>query len=138
MKQTIRFNTFETNSSSTHNIVIIPDDQWDKWSSDELFYLRDEYGYYGKKLLELNNNSRYFTKEFLENCTLFEEADKIPLKKDYEYIDVYNQALRKWCYHLDFITFTLWDENELEEDITEYTTPKGEKLRILCKYGFDY
>ena len=138
MKQTIRFNTFETNSSSTHNIVIIPDDQWDKWSSDELFYLKYDSGHYSKKLLELNNNSRYFTKEFLENCTLFEEADKIPLKKDYEYIDVYNQALRKWRYDLDFITFTLWDENELEEDITEYTTPKGEKLRILCKYGFDY
>ena len=137
MKQTIRFNTFETNSSSTHSIVIIPDDQWDKWLSNELFYLQYDFGYYNKKLLELNNNSRYFTKEFLENCSLFEEADKMPLKKDYQNIEKYEQALREWCEDLDFIIFNRWDEKELEEDITEYTTPKGEKLRILCKYGFD-
>ncbi len=137
MKQTIRFDTFETNSSSAHNIVIIPEEQWDKWLSNELFYLQYDFGYYNKKLLELNNNSRYFTKEFLENCSLFEEADKIPLKKDYQDVEKYEQALNEWCEDLDFIIFNRWDEKELEEDITEYITPKGEKLRILCKYGFD-
>lgn len=39
MKQTIRFNTFETNSSSTHSMVVIPDEYYEDWNKNELFYL---------------------------------------------------------------------------------------------------
>lgn len=28
MKQTIRFSTFETNSSSTHSLIVIPDEDY--------------------------------------------------------------------------------------------------------------
>ena len=37
MKQ-IRYNVFETNSSSTHNLVICSEDEFKKFNNDELYY----------------------------------------------------------------------------------------------------
>ena len=38
MKQTIRIETFETNSSSTHTLVIVDKDTFEKFKSEELFF----------------------------------------------------------------------------------------------------
>lgn len=38
MKQTIRFRTFETNSSSTHSCVICTEDEYNKWQQGKLLY----------------------------------------------------------------------------------------------------
>lgn len=38
MKQTIRFNVWETNSSSVHSISICTKEDYDKWVNGELFY----------------------------------------------------------------------------------------------------
>jgi hypothetical protein len=38
----------------------------------------------------------------------------------------------------DFVTYDSWMEDEyLETDIHSYTTPKGEEIVVLCKYGRD-
>lgn len=37
MKQTIRFNTFETNSSSTHSCIIVTDEELEKWRNGETY-----------------------------------------------------------------------------------------------------
>lgn len=42
MKQTIRLNTFETNSSSTHNCVIGTKEQFDQLRIDELYIYDNE------------------------------------------------------------------------------------------------
>ena len=40
MKQTVRFNTFETNSSSTHSCIICSEDTFAKWKAGQLYVYR--------------------------------------------------------------------------------------------------
>lgn len=136
MKQTIRFNTFETNSSSTHNVVIIPDEQWEDWCNGKLFYLQYDWGHYNEKLIKVNNGSRFFTKDFLEKCNIFEDADKMPIKEDFEDEDDYDQALEEWFADMELVN-NEHDDEYLECDSNEYTTKSGDKIHIICHYGYD-
>lgn len=74
MGRLIRLNTFETNSSSTHTIVICSKEDYDKWAGDtdtdlvldiwkeELIHKKDI-----KSLLELEDSRRYYTYEEYQN-----------------------------------------------------------------------
>ena len=55
MKQTIRFNTFETNSSSTHSMIIIPDKYYKDFEDGKLT-LEQVYEY-GKQVGEPKQTS---------------------------------------------------------------------------------
>lgn len=127
IRQTIRSNTFETNSSSTHCMCIIPEKYWEAWDKNELYYLRWVYGD-NKKLVEENNGSRLFTKQFLIDKGVIDPDKEIEEDDDDWYED---EELE------DFVNSDGWDAIELEGDCEEYTTESGDKLRILCKYGFD-
>ncbi len=37
----------------------------------------------------------------------------------------------------DMITYDDWESDSYEEDFTRYTSPSGDKLVILCKYGYE-
>ena len=67
MNQVVRNKTFETNSSTSHNMVIIPDEYYEDWNNNKLWYMRYTWGDKNKKLLEENNGSRLFTEEFLKS-----------------------------------------------------------------------
>lgn len=137
IRQTIRNSTFETNSSSTHCMCIIPDKYWSDWENNKLYFMRYTYGDENKKLLEENNGSRLFTEEFLKAKDVLKEA---PKEEDFEDPDEFEEAYEEWHYDNedgDFITCDGWDNIELEGDHEEYTTESGEILHILCKYGYD-
>ena len=121
MRQTIRFNTFETNSSSTHSMCIIPDKQYKDWTENKLYYMRWTYGH--EKLLEENNGSRLFTEEFLRSHNLLIDE---PKEEDFEDANAYEEAYEEW------------EDNNLEDDHEEYTTESGDTIHILCRYGCDY
>lgn len=36
----------------------------------------------------------------------------------------------------DFITYDEWGE-DYETEVRKYTTPRGDKIVILCEYGYD-
>ena len=136
----IRRGTFETNSSSTHSISIYTDKEWEDYKNkeDDLSYLlNDEDKFmtidevingllhsdwesdaeYGEKLKSFMNGRN------LEDCLEeeFEDYDSLDeFLSDHGYYSVY--------YREDY-------DNYIETDHTEYTTPGGEKLHILCKYG---
>lgn len=136
LRQTIRSNTFETNSSSAHSMVIIPDSQLQAWEDNKLYYMRWDYGDANKKLIIENNGSRLFTEEFLKSHELFSDA---PKEDDFDDLDEFEDAYIEWEEDAfeDFVNAQGWDRMELEEDHTEFTTPNGEKIHILCKYGYD-
>ena len=54
MKQTIRVKTFETNSSSTHNMVVIPESKLEAWDNNELYYVRHVWSKEVKEFVEKN------------------------------------------------------------------------------------
>ena len=103
----VRQGTFETNSSSTHSIVIVEDDQLEKWKTGELLYvpLKDKF---------LNKvEAEEYLKELGEDDDIW--WGEKPLTCD-EYFERYN---------------------DLECNETTYTTTKGEKIHIFCRYGYD-
>ena len=63
MKQ-IRLNVFETNSSSTHSLVMAEDSLFQKWIRGELFYVDDSW------------RSDLKNKQFLNKEEFFEVAKK--------------------------------------------------------------
>ena len=54
---TIRKATFETNSSSTHSMVICTQEEYDKWSKGELYASRWENGFKTKASEKFSPNS---------------------------------------------------------------------------------
>ena len=124
--KTIRANTFETNSSSTHSMIILTEEEYNKLESREL-YLDD-----GKVItkeeaknifLKYMNEDKY---EYDDNLS-FEENIKNYLDEFEYYPSEYPQSLETWK-----------EEDELESDTNIYISPSGDKLRIICKYGTNY
>lgn len=119
----IRLGVFETNSSSTHTMVIMSEEEYDKWKKGELLKYRWE--------------DKFITKE---------ENDEIIKRLVEDYAKEYNIPVEdvdvddlKYEYDDDIAyTFEEYDDRmDLESDIEEYTTKNGEKLIIKCWYGYD-
>nr|DAJ52748.1 MAG TPA: hypothetical protein [Caudoviricetes sp.] len=74
----IRFGTFETNSSSTHSLVIGTPEQIEKWENGELFiYYYDDYATEFKTKEELDQmaeTEKYFSREGWKNGEEWDEA----------------------------------------------------------------
>ena len=124
--KTIRANTFETNSSSTHSMIILTEEEYNKLESGEL-YLNDD------EVITKEEAKNIFLKHMNEdkyeydNDLSFEENVKNYLDEFEYYSGEYPQSLENWK-----------EEDELESDTNIYISPSGDKLRIICKYGTNY
>lgn len=114
MKQTIRYNTFETNSSSTHSCVICSDEIFEKWKSGEVFV--DDW------------NGTFHTREEIkqefkkENQNLDEDSD------DFE-DNLHDYIIDNYKSYEDF-------GNNYEVDVN-YAEVDGVKVVVTCYYGYD-
>lgn len=108
----IRKNCFETNSSSTHSIVILTEDKFKKWEDGEVYI-----DYDGNIVTEEEARKMYDDSGYKEDGDQFED-----------FINSWDSEL--W-------DFDSWKEG-LERDVTEYTSPSGDKLVICCAHGYDY
>ena len=141
MKIKIRPNTFETNSSSTHSMVIAPENEFQRWMRGEIYFHKRQDRFATKeeifeKIKSNPENYKYSNlpqflaleteeerKEYVENNLAF--ADEI------DFID-------EELYELGWVTYDQFvDDEYLEVETSSYTTPGGEKLSIVCKYGYD-
>lgn len=109
----IRQNVFETNSSSTHSLILCSDEDYKKLRNEELFIDEDD---------ELT------TKEQRD-----EEIKSILAEYpeyDVDDLDVYRWDLPK--------TLDQWSGNEyLEYGHDTFTTKSGELIHAVYKYGYD-
>jgi len=122
-------NIFETNSSTTHSVVVMPKDKFDKWTSGLYCFNGSYYGNEskGEKPVEGEIYTEEQVLEFLSDM-------------GYEYDEEYYHSASKYIEDCDvgFISWEQWFEDEyLETDETHYTTPGGEEIVICCKYGRD-
>lgn len=114
MKQLIRLNTFETNSSTTHAMVICEGDEQNKlWEDGDLY-------------VDWSNN--LYTKEEL----IKEFKKEKGLKSD----DIDEDEFDDWLHDADYRNYYTWYK-ELVQDTTTYTSKSGDKIYIHCAYGFD-
>ena len=115
----IRRNTFETNSSSTHSMVIAMKDDFDKWVNRETLYCKDSYSWKKNKFEEgkfynLNEVNTYIVENNPEYTNNPEE-----LYGDYGL-----------CTYESFC-------DDLETDQNTFTTPNGEVIKTICRFGYD-
>lgn len=106
-------------------MVICTKDEWDKWAAGELYASRWYDGFKTKKeVMEIfrNEHSEYFDAEgnFIQNDE-FESVED--LMCEYEY-DIEWYDMDGWV-------------GDLECDENTYTTPNGEVIKIICRYGYD-
>ena len=111
MKQ-IRRNVFETNSSSTHSLVMAVDSDFDRWERGEVYYCRYTYGAAREKF----------------------EMDKF---YSVEEVDAFYASIDEDRDDYDFCTYDEFTNTALEVDEYPYTTPNGEVVRAVAKYGYD-
>ena len=118
MKQTIRFRTFETNSSSTHSCVICTEDEYNKWQQGELLYDGWKDVFLTKDEVDLQWQALDDgVKAYYEGIDGCEGIDEWRSENDKETLD-------EFC-----------DADCLEVDIT--TKKVGdEKIYVVCRYGY--
>ena len=132
MKKQIRRGTFETNSSSTHTIVMCMESDYDRWQEGNL-YLFTGSGWCYPDNNKPEKNHFYTREEAIE----FEKTDKYA-REDVNWTDEdeVNEILRENEFY-DYEYF--W--NEYCEDYEDYeetlTTPNGDKVVAFGYYGFN-
>ena len=117
----IRKNVFETNSSSTHSLVMAVKSEFDKWQSGEYYYCNSWYSFNEKEAPEEFKNK-------------FKQGKFAPAAL----VDAYYEATGEERDPYDFQTYEEFcDSDYLEYEDYEYTTPSGEVIVACAKFGYD-
>ena len=126
--RTIRYNTFETNSSSTHCITMLDKSDYDHWTNEEIF-------------IDINDNKAYDLKAVYELLKLkynyqgFESYSEVSL-----FINklVYDHAWDRYDCEVP-ISFDRYCEmyDGLETDTDYFRTKSGDEVIAICHYGYD-
>ena len=108
----VRKNVFETNSSSTHSLVMAVASDFDRWEAGEVYYC---------------------------HYTWRETRDKFEIGKFYPVaeIDAYYESIGEDRDDYEFMTYEEFNATDLEVDEYSYTTPNGEVVRAIARYGYD-
>lgn len=123
----IRRKTFETNSSSTHSIIICTEKEFTEYTSGNI--------YENKKWI--TSSSKYANK----NLVTREEAIDIVknggyYKKDLDMFSNYSDE--DWDEELRSCGLLRYDDDrELEFYEEHYTSPSGDKIVAFGEYGYD-
>ena len=121
---TIRKGTFETNSSSTHSMVICSQDEYDKWDKGELLASRWKDGFKTKDEL-----IKELVKEYPE---YFDENGNFISNDEYETLEDFFYAYNDDCWY----NLEDW-VGDLESAEDSYTTSNGDVVRVVCRYGYE-
>ena len=126
--KTIRANTFETNSSSTHSMIILTEEEEQKLDSGEL-YLSTKYN---TNLITKEEAYKIFLKA-MESDNYIQDPEYSLEENIKDYLENCDDRYELPC-SLDDWTY----EDYLVIDSNKYTSPSGDKLVIISKYGNDY
>lgn len=130
MKKILRLNVFETNSSTTHNIIILSEEDYEKWLEEDNYYTLKEnwYWIYENKPVKPKRGILYSRDEAVALLKMLHPNE------DYSDEDLIDEALREE----GFITSDQWDNLELEQNSEEFVSPSGDRMIALCAYGMEY
>lgn len=145
MKRAIRREVWETNSSTSHSVIIMTADQAKRWSEEELYYYnnRNWYDPFNKLPEEKKPKAGgFYTQD--EVIKMYDlqgyhfDPDNLDYDKDED--DTEEILKDKFIEEMgDFISYDQWYGDEcLEHDTEYYTSPSGDDLVISCRYGWDF
>lgn len=108
LRQTVRFNTFETNSSSTHSCVICTPEEYSAWEQGKLY---------------IDYDGNFYTIEELK--AEYETAEDNGRYDDFE----------EWAEENEYYSFDYWN-GDLETDYKSRII-NGQEIVVYCKFGYD-
>ena len=131
----IRQNTFETNSSSTHSLVLCTEDEFNNWKSGKTLlntythtfvdYFEPSTKDYEEAKVDYASGMTKYMKSW-DNLTVEERkeytVDYIKNRDDIDYLETYDQYSRDS--YLDWFS-------------QKYTSPSGDKIVAFGRYGYD-
>lgn len=139
MKKIIRKLVFETNSSSVHTIVIMPEDMFNKWKNQNGYLICKDDRYIRNRDVDIPDIQILSQEEALDFVTHYID-EKIPsyvqreLDDDiYTKEEIIDIVLKKY----NICKFQDWGEG-YEVDYEPYTSPSGDQLVVTCYYGTNY
>lgn len=157
----IRYNTFETNSSSTHSITMCTGEEYEKWKKGEIFFVRGLDDFVNKEQaveiikkliinekIKTNYDEKTMTfKEITLKYDSYEDKEKKKEKFIYtkENLDEITEEDIAKFYEEEFdiyefpLTFEDYKEKiGYEQYYDEFITKSGEKVVAFGYYGNDY
>lgn len=138
MKKQIRRGVFETNSSSTHSLVMCSKEEYDRWKKGELMF--DRYNDVLVEMkIEITEQDKAKAKEDYENRRLkyWKEWNQLSEEEINGWYDKYISEHNK----IDTYRYETYDkflhDEYLESFEERYTTKNGEVIVAFGKYGYD-
>lgn len=130
----IRHGVFETNSSSTHSITIVPKDEFEKWADGEIYFNNDSW--------EVKNKGTWLTKEEaivgVLGCDYPPKNDDDRVYTYEELNEMYDGDLNEILSRYDIYSFGEYSENYgLEYYDVNYITEHGDEIVAFGLYGND-
>ena len=128
MKRQIRKGVFETNSSSTHSLVMCLKSDFDRWNNGEvLLFTGNEWLYPDDNAPQKNH---FYTKE---QAIEFEKSSKYPPADD---MDWDGEEAEEYLRDNEWYTCENYDDEYLEWFDDTFTTPSGEEIIAFGQYGY--
>ena len=116
MKQT-RYNVFETNSSSTHNLVMCSENEFKDFEAGKTYYCRWE------------------VRDRNKNVVIFEEGKFYPKDEVESYYESLGKSMED-AYDMETYEYIM-DNDYLESFEETYTTPNGDVVYAFGNFGYD-
>lgn len=129
MKRQIRKGVFETNSSSTHSLVVCLKSDYDRWVKGEVLLYTGSGYLYSKDHAPQKNH--FYTKE---QAWEFEKSSKYPPDN---HIHWDSNAAEEYLFQNQWYTYENYDDEYLEWFDDTFTTPSGEEIIAFGQYGYD-
>lgn len=135
----IRRGVFETNSSSTHSLVICNDQEYNDWKNRKLLY-----DIYSEKFVD--TNKFVITPDQYQEGQQHYEDHKTKCMKDW--VDLTKDEQRSYLFEFiinnydpyqykDYYDYVSEMEDQEESFEKKYTTPKGDVVHVLGYFGYD-
>lgn len=152
--KTIRHNVFETNSSSTHSLTIVPEEEFEKFKNCDLLLdycvfvsAEDEYKNVMENLESCENNMSDDYRATYKTELTFEKFKEVLSKLCYSDLSYYHRkgAREDIQTHYDAVKAALGEEivtyrtlggEEYETFERHYTTKSGDKIVAFGYYGY--
>ena len=136
MRQLVRSHTFETNSSSTHSLTIMTEDQFNQFRDGNLFYDDWKEKFYTYEELKERMLETTTLEEVKNDYTDYygEEESDFDSPEEFE-----KQVVAYWAKENDIRDYDhmLGDQQEDYETFEQhYTSPSGDKIVVCGYYGY--
>lgn len=122
----IRNQVFETNSSTSHSIVILSEEDSKRWEENQDLYTCTNFYYWFWEDKPIKP----------ERCKLYTHDELIKIFGEFD--PNYYKNEEEFFKDEGFVNYDSWENMELEEDTENFVTPSGDKMVVYCKYGMEY